>query len=196
MSVRIGKIRLSVSYYFFAAAALAARYCRDTLFLCGAAAAAIHELGHLAVMLLFSDVSVREIAVGAAGIRITAEGNSARPAILAAGAAANTLAAGASLIWHIADGSATAAGMLAADICLALCNMLPIEPLDGGLLLRCILERKKLPDEADRTMLFVSLAALCPLAAIALLAVMRSRGNFSLLVLCLWLLARILREYL
>ena len=195
MSIHIGKAKISVSYYFFAAAALAALCCRDTLFLCGAAAAAIHESGHLAVMLLLPDVSVRKISVGVPGIRITADGNTGRPLILAAGAAANILAAVFSFIWFCAGESAAAVGMLAADICLALCNLLPIEPLDGGLLLRCIIEKKLLPDAADRLMLIVSLSVLCPLTVMTLLAVLRSRGNYSLLILCLWLLTHTIRDY-
>lgn len=193
MSFRIKGCRVTLSYYFFAMAAALVFFCHDGLFLCGLAAAAFHELGHIIAILLCRDAVIKDISIGALGIRMTASGGTDRPMIMLAGVAANLLLSLASLPFiRYSWGGA----LLGANICLAACNILPIEPLDGGVLMRWMAERHLSPEAAERTVLAVSVCAIFPLTAAGLLAVMQSRGNFSLLILCLWLLAGILKRYI
>ncbi len=171
--------------------------CHDRLFLCGIAAASVHELGHIIAIILTEGTSVSRISVGALGIKMAAADANERPIIILAGVISNALICLLCIpLLYFERTRDLSVQMAAANTCLAMCNILPIEPLDGGTLLRYFLDRRLPPQSADRAVFAVSLAALIPLAAAALFAVMQSRGNFSLLILCLWLLAGILRRYL
>jgi len=171
--------------------------CHDRLFFCGIAAAAVHESGHILAIWLCRGCFLREINIGALGIRITAGGRSFRPVIILAGVTANLVLTLLSLPFLSFEPYRDyVIELIAANLCLAACNILPVEPLDGGSLLRYFTELKLSQETADKVVFIVSLCAIVPLAAAGLFAVMQSRGNFSLLILCLWLLAGILRRYI
>lgn len=197
MSLKIKNCRISISFYFFAAAAAIALFCRSSIFFCGLAAAAFHEAGHITTIALSRFANIRNIEIGALGIKISASGNTCTPSITLSGVAANLILAAASAATAIFyPQSVIHLHLCAANICLAACNILPVEPLDGGIFLRLILERLFMPDTADKLVFVISLCFLAILTAAGLFTVIRSRGNFSLLILCLWLLAGILRRYL
>ncbi len=170
-------------------------YCRSSLLLCGMIAASVHELGHLLAILLTGGASVREVYLGIPGVKIKVSGCTMRPMIIVSGVLVNLLATLISAVLVLFCKKIFFVELAAANLCLAACNLLPAEPLDGGLLLRCLLEARMLPDKADKLMLIISIILLCPLTAAALYTAMRSRGNVSLLLLCLWLLTGILRNY-
>lgn len=197
LKLTIRNCRISISYYFFAAAAAAAIFDRSGIFLCGLTAAALHESGHLAAIMLSRFARVKEVSLGPLGIRISAAGNTCTPSVILSGVAANMIfAALSALWWYFILKSDIALQFCAANICLAACNIMPVEPLDGGVFLRFALERYLPPRTADRAVFAVSLCFLIILTAAAFYVLLRSKGNFSLLMLCLWLLAGILRRYL
>lgn len=197
MSLTIKGCRICISFYFFAAAAAIAIFCRSSVFFCGLAAAAVHESGHIAAILLSRFANIRSIDIGALGIKISASGNTCTPSIILSGAAANLLFAVISaIITAFYPQSHTALQLCAANLCLAACNILPVEPLDGGVFLRLLLERRFMPHIADRLIFAVSLCFLILLTTVGFFTLLQSKGNFSLLILCLWLLAGILRRYL
>jgi len=197
LEFRIKGCRISISYYFFAMTTALILLCRDYLFFCGIFAAAVHELGHITAIMLCNNCRINHIAVGSLGIRITTQGNSEQPVIIIAGVLSNIVF---SLLvcplLFIESCHMSALSFIIANGCLALCNILPIEPLDGGALLRYCAERHLSPITADRVVFIVSLCTIIPLATAGLFASMQSGGNFSLLILCLWLLAGILRRYI
>lgn len=196
LSFRIKGCRITLSYYFFAMTAAMVILCRDWLFFCGTVAAAVHELGHIAVIALCRESHVREVYIGALGVKMTACGITDRPIIITAGVLANLAVSLLCIPFLFWSSCRTAAlPLLTADLCLALCNILPIEPLDGGLLLRFLLERRLSSGATDRAAFIISLCTMLPLTTAALFAVMQSGGNFSLLILCLWLFAGILKRY-
>lgn len=197
MSLTIKNCRISISFYFFAAAAAAAIFDRSGIFFCGLAAASFHEAGHLAAIIISRFARVRSIDILPFGIRISASGNTCTPSIILSGAAANILfAAISAAAAYFLPKSDIALQLCAANICLAACNIMPVEPLDGGIFLRYMLEGRFPPHTADRIVFAVSLCFLILLTTAALFVLLRSRGNFSLLMLCLWLLAGVLRRYL
>lgn len=80
--------------------------------------------------------------------------------------------------------TAFAAGSLA----LGVFHLLPIAPLDGATALSSILSLWFSLRSVQKILVFVSLVFLFPLAMLGFLVLLRSRYNFSLLVLCLYFL--------
>lgn len=190
LSVQIGRTRVGVSVPF--AAVLAAALTLDrgqTAALC-VLASLLHEGGHLLVMCLVG-APPAEICGGVGGIRVTPAGDplsyGRQAAVLAAGPAVNLLTAGGlALCSH----SQTA---VAAHLVLGLFNLLPIEALDGGQLLRCLLLTVWAENTVSRVMTAVSVLALLPPAVTGFWFLL-SAQNGTLLLVCGYLLVRIFAE--
>ena len=80
----------------------------------------------------------------------------------------------------------------ASELCIASVNAAAVQPLDGGKILRLLLGQLTDPVSADRASLAVSLITLFFMGMAGFYILLRSRGNFSLLALALWLAARVL----
>lgn len=74
------------------------------------------------------------------------------------------------------------------SLAMGLLHILPIEPLDGGLALRALLEERMGPEEGGKTSFVLSLLFLIPLAVLGFWIVLHSAYNFSLLALCIYLM--------
>lgn len=122
-------------------------------------AMALHELGHLAVMLLCG-ADIRRVTLRFADLRIEAGRLSYRQEFFCAlaGPLVNLCCA--------LSCRAPAAPFAAASLVLGLYNLLPVWPLDGGRMLRCALCARLSPERAQRVCSAVSLAA-CMLLALA-----------------------------
>ncbi len=198
MSFRLLGIRFDVSFYFFALLAVFFVLGPDSITRAGAIAALIHESGHLAATLLVPDGHVERVSVTACGLRIRARLRGSFKGwipVCVAGAAANFLAAALLFPAALQGSSRFMAVLASANICMGAVNLLPVEPMDGGQLLRAATLRCTSPRCADRICTAVSFAALIPLIACGLWLLMGTRYNFSLLLLGLWLLGGVLGEY-
>lgn len=189
MSFRVGNCRVSFSYFFFVCVAVLLLFDRSGLAAAGLLAAAIHETAHLGTMHALGCMP-EKIRFGPFGIDIV---RSSRPdheywkdaAVSLAGPFANLAAAG---FFFLSRSSA--AGIFAlANLALFLFNFLPMEPLDGGQALYALLCTRWSPDAAARVARIVSFLCLTPLAAVGFLALFRSPGNYSLLLVCVYLMA-------
>ena len=153
----------------------------------GLGASLLHELGHLAACRL-TGARPRALSFELSGIRLT---GGARPlpfgkelAILLAGSGVNLLLA-AVLYWISGKGRTLAA----VHLCLGFLNLLPMGALDGGKILRLVLERRF----SLRTAQAACTAVQAVLAGAALLAAVTGlwTGGFHItaLIFCLYLLA-------
>ncbi len=198
MKFRLWSIRFDVSFYFFALLAAFFVLEPDSITACGAAAALLHECGHLTAMLLVPGGHVEQVSVTACGLRIRArllgQHKGWLPVCLA-GAAANFLTAVITMPLGLLINSPFFAVLASANIFMGAVNLLPVEPMDGGQALRALMLRRYSPETADRICATVSLAVLIPLIAVGLWLLMRTQYNFSLLLLGLWLLGGVLGEY-
>lgn len=79
-----------------------------------------------------------------------------------------------------------------ASLGLGLLHSLPIEPLDGGLALRSLLSLRLGPRRAGRFATGVSLLFLFPMAVLGFLILLRTRYNFTLLAMSLYLMLYLL----
>ena len=191
MRLRLGRCRITVSFWFFSLLALAAA-CGGKYMLAGIIAAAVHECGHIAAAAMCAgrDTPVY-FDITPAGFRmgVIPAGLDGRREllILSAGVTANLLAAAPLLL-------AGAGGHAAAQLCIAAVNAAPVSPLDGGRVLRLLLSRKLDEDRAEKAVSAISLAALFPMALAGFFVLLRSRGNVSLLVMTGWLLWKVVRS--
>lgn len=138
-------IKIRVSFSFFAALSLL--ICTDkkgTAILC-LIACFLHELGHLAV--LFGEGNIpRAIVLRAGGIRLECGNNRSTPALLG-GCLVNFLLFSLFIISGKENQLFAIINLLTAEL-----NLLPIRPLDGGLLLEKMLCRHIRAESVDAVM--------------------------------------------
>ena len=75
-----------------------------------------------------------------------------------------------------------------ASLTLGIFHCLPIEPLDGGLALRALLSSFLETEQAEKITFAVSLLLLFPLSLLGFFILLRTRYNFSLLLMSLYLM--------
>lgn len=189
IELRLKKTLLRLDFSFFAVIALflfldSTGSGMSALFAC-----ALHELSHLAVMMIF-DISPEIMTFYGAGIRITSSKTEYAAAIpkiliLSAGCAANFAAF--ALFWL--KGAYAAAAI---NLFIGIFNLLPVGELDGAALLKMLLIKKCAPENVDRYMKAAGiLSALAVLAAVILLG---GGVSFTLITTALYILIMCSRE--
>lgn len=199
MRFRVWGIRFEVSFYFFALLAAFFILEPDNITACGAIAAILHECGHLAAMLLVPGGHVERVSIGACGVRMTARLRGQFEGwipVCIAGAAVNLFLAALFMPIAMVTKSHFLSVFASANICLGAVNLLPVEPLDGGQLLRAVMLRCVRPETADNICFALSVITLIPVICAGLWLLMGTRFNFSLLILGMWLLGGVLEEYI
>lgn len=197
LSLSLGGCRL---HFKFSCFALLAFCCLFAGFPSGASfclAAAFHEGAHLAVLFCLG-APPRSAEFSALGCRMVLDPEKRlsyrRNALVSlAGPAANLLSFG--LLALLGKGSLPFAQ---ASLALGAFHSLPVEPLDGGLAFRALLSGFLEEKTTGRVSFCLSLALLLPLAVLGFLVLLRTRYNFSLLALSLYLMLYLLlkRDYL
>lgn len=199
MTLTAGKTRLTVGTLFAAAVILLLVYdTRGTaqLSLC---AATVHELGHIGCLAAFSQPPA-EISLGAFGMRIRqgdgAPLSYAREAAAAfAGPAANLLLA---LLLYIISQLTGAYVQMRVCVCvnvfLALFNLLPVEPLDGGKVISCLLCIFIDSERARKVSKITAAVGISLLTAAGIFVFVVSGYNFTLIVAAVYLLVCLLSD--
>lgn len=185
--ITLGGCRLEFTFSCFA---LLAFCCLFAGFSGGAfllSAVLIHELFHLAVLFLFHAPPMC-VRVSALGCRMVLNPqkrlNYWKNALVSlAGPAGNLMCFGVMVL--LGKGSRFFA---AASLSMGVFHCLPIEPLDGGLALRAALSGFLENEKAEKLALVVSLLFLLPLAVLGFLILLRTRYNFSLLAMSVYLM--------
>lgn len=186
MSFCLGKCRVTVGYE--AVAALTAVLVLDgenRIVLC-IAAALLHELGHLFMMLLCS-VRVRGISLRLFDVQISADSpGSFRDDVMVTlgGPIVNLLLAAV----FVPAGSFFGY----ANLALGCFNLLPVMSLDGGRLMVLLLSRHFDARICDRAVKITSFLLLLPLMTAGIYTLFRSGYNYSLLIVSLYLTAVLL----
>ncbi len=184
MSIQIKHCRIRINFYFFALLCVISFFDRSGMLLAGLLSALLHECGHLTVMLLTPGQAPSEISVTPFGIRIygapLAEFTDGSLAVLTAGSGANFLIGGAALVFspHLA----------ALNFVMGAMNLLPVDTLDGGGIVRLLLRRVCTERTAEYLLTALSLLTLTGMALAGVGILCRTGYNFSLLAMSLWLL--------
>jgi stage IV sporulation protein FB len=192
MSFTIHNCRITVSFFFVAMVAIVLLEDKSGTSLLAFLAAALHEAGHLIVMRAFG-VKPSQIRFTPFGIDIIksccVDRSYRRDALISfAGPCANI----AMFLLLSALQFSIGNSFMLANLIFALFNLLPIEPLDGGQALYSLLCMKFSADQSAKAVAIVSFAVLTPLAIVGFLTVFRSPGNYSLLLVCGYLMALLL----
>lgn len=146
-----------------------------------------HEGGHLLALGAFG-AAPRQVALSALGCQMVLPPG---PGLAGGPAVAVSLAGpGVNLLCFAGCALAGQAGSPFALASLALggLHLLPIEPLDGGLALHRLLGCRLSPAQAERASRWVSAGLLAPLGALGFWVLLRTRYNYSLLALALYLM--------
>lgn len=188
MTFSVKSCKVSISFLFVAALAFFLLQDKSGAALPAFLAAIVHESGHLIVLCLFG-TGISQVRFTPFGIDMVKEGNTSRSyskdaAISFAGPVANLIAA---LICTLFHSDSLNRFILANWIFMGF-NLLPIEPLDGGQALYSLLCRKTAENHAAKVVSVVSFAVLTPLAVLGFLAVLQSAWNYSLLLVCGYLM--------
>lgn len=184
MTFQIKNCSVHLNFYFFALACAVAFFDRSGLLLTGLLTALLHEAGHLAVMLVLPGQAPSEVCLTPFGIRIKRRPLSefARGGIivLAAGSAVNLTLAAVTAFF--------APSFAAVNLAMGLMNLLPVDSLDGGGILKICLCRALDESLAERISTTVSIAVLFGMSFLGIYILFRTRYNFTLLGMSLWLL--------
>jgi stage IV sporulation protein FB len=158
----------------------------------GLCAAASHEAGHLLAM-IFCGRPPQKIRLTAFGAEICANAATASYAADAVVSAAGPLLN--LLLWQIWFPLSTNGRFFAlANAVLAVFNLLPVEPLDGGQVLLSLLSCRFQREKAQRAVHICSFFVLVPVAAAGFFVLFRSRWNVTLLLAALYLLFLLLMK--
>lgn len=192
MTFTVGGCTVSVGFFFLAVIAVLLLNDKNGIASSGIAAAALHECAHLITMHAFK-CTPHKIRFTAFGIDIqkpyTVGRSYLKDALISlSGPAANLIAA---CLSYLACGLRPYY-FFAANILFFIFNILPIEPLDGGQALYALLCIKCKPYTAQKIVSAISFFVLLPLAACSFFVLIRSGGNFSLFLVCCYLMAMLI----
>ena len=183
----IGRIRVSFSFWFFAVVLLFVLLDAEVLAWYIALPVILHEFGHLIAMALCR-VRVQAVEFTPFSISIKRQEMLAPGGELVVqlgGVLANCAAA--LVLYTCFFQSMRTMFLIAANLAVALFNLLPIGNLDGGTVCKLLCRRFFSPDTARRVSRLVSFAVLTPLFAAAIFLILSGSGNFTLLVSCIYL---------
>ena len=188
MNFTIRDFRLHISFFFLAALTFLLLTDRDGVALHGLLAAMIHESGHLLAMLLLRTPPA-ELRLCPFGIEIVKRESRANhyiedAVISLAGPCANAVAC--AVFLSLGQGENV---FFAANFLLAVLNLLPIEPLDGGQTLFSFLCLRHPLETAGKVIEVVSFVTLLPLSVLGFVVLVRSQHNFSLLLAACYMMA-------
>ena len=182
MTIKFKGTKISVSFFFALTVALIGIFDKTgSVFLC-ILSGILHETGHLAV-LLFSRERPDKICITPFGMRIERRADTSlsfrKEAFCAfAGPLVNIV------LFFVFWGTYFSRINLA----IALLNLLPCEPLDGGKILENLLKNRISFAKAEKITLIVSCFTVFPVAVFGFIILFQSRYNFSLLFISFYLI--------
>ncbi len=191
MRFTLSKIEIAVGYEAVAALAMVLLLDHSGRTVSCLIAAALHESGHLLMMLLRS-CHIRRITVRLFDVQILSDEPKSRRddlLITAMGVITNFLSAGIfSLFWR---------RLALSNLVIGVFNLLPIGSLDGGHLMRLLLSGRMSYRAVDRIEKILSFVFLIPFFFLGIFVLLRTKYNYSLLAVSLYLLAVLLlkREF-
>ncbi len=190
MKFRIGSTDITVSYLLICVAAICVIMGAFDSFVWCCAAVTVHESGHLAAMCALKNPP-KSICVSLFEIKIRdrkRQEQSLRNSmiIIFSGPAANFICFILFYLLYLWCNELFLPAAIA-NLSVGLFNILPVISLDGGQALFILCREKFGEGFAERAVGVASFAILFPLTALGFLLLFKSRGNFSLLLVCVYI---------
>lgn len=180
MRFRIGKVNVSAVFFFFAAAAYFLSSVLWKNYLWAVLFSSLHECGHMGALRVFH-CPVESITIGTVGIRIDQKDlplSYGKECVVAiCGPLLNLICMAVCLIGK--RFSSAFSLPLALNLGLFVINMLPVEPLDGGRILRMLLLMKSSPEKAEKVLEVSQTVIVILLIAVLLLSLIFDFVNTS-----------------
>ncbi|MDR1631006.1 MAG: site-2 protease family protein [Oscillospiraceae bacterium] len=198
MRFKLGGVRFHLSVFFALGLCVIALAETAENLLIVIVSSLIHEFGHLAVLLGYGE-KPKAIHIGVFGMEIRRSGNlhlsyAQECAVALSGPAVNLLLCLILFGFQILFTSDFFLFPALANLALALLNLLPITPLDGGRALYFLLCRKKGEAQAQGITEKTGMLTLFPLSALGFYVLIQSGYNYSLLAVCVYLCLFLLLE--
>lgn len=187
ISIAVGRCRVEFHFGFAAAVTFLLLADKSGIGIAGAVAAILHEAGHLICMQWLGVPAIR-VKFGLFGLEILEEKRSGEAYtadifIALAGPFANLVVFLLLLPFQLFFPSPLCFRLLSVNAVLAAFHLLPVEPLDGGQALYAALCRRLPIHTAERLTSAISFLTLLPLGLLGFLVLLRSRYNFTLLLI-------------
>ncbi len=182
MTIKFKDTQIHLSFFFALALTLLGIFDKTGSVLLCVLSGILHEAGHLSVLLIFGE-KPKKICITPFGMRIERKGafshSFTKEAFCAfAGPLVNIILF---LIFHKSH-----FGKI--NLTIALLNLLPSEPLDGGKILENLLKMKLSIEKAEKISLIISCITVFPVAIIGFIILFQSRYNFSLLLISFYMI--------
>lgn len=195
MQFKIRNTRIVIGFPFAAAVTLLLLIDRSGTAVAAFACCAVHEAGHLLALFCFS-APPEAVVFGPFGMRIDRGDKPlsyTHEAICAfAGPAANFVSA---LLMLVLSGRFAALARFAPlDAGIGVFNMLPVEPMDGGMALRSLLLLRFDERSAERVLNILTAVLLVPLTVCGVFLLVKSGGNFTLLAVSIYIVLYMLMK--
>ena len=195
MEFRVKGIKIRFTFLFFWILTLFCLVDRSGILFWGVLAAIIHELGHIIAFLLVGDFP-EELSFELTGIKMVRSGKAITPGKeifqLFMGSGANFL------VFFILSYSLQTVNKISlfavSHLILGVFNLLPIQTLDGGMILKIINERIFGIRTAYVLGKVISFVILIPLLCVGCYLCVLQRFHFSLLFVCIWLLVACIKQ--
>jgi len=162
-------------------------------------AAMLHEIGHL-IAIKIAGVKIKSVNITAIGASIETDGFSSYRkdmAISFAGPFVNLLAFSFAYAVYASMGNVTADSFLSVfcgiNLILFTLNLIPVLPLDGGVVLRSYLMLKYERDYAHKLMFYISLCSAVTLFALGCVCFYHTKFNISVMLIALFLIFNVSR---
>lgn len=192
MTVVCGKTKLKIGFSFFLVSSLMLLLSDSKIALMCFFSSAAHELGHLFLMLLFSQ-SLLSVSFGAFGIRIEKDegvfqGYQKQALVALGGIFVNFLiCAAAALSWHFSK-SFDAAALFFVNVFIAALNLMPAKSLDAWNALYCVLMPRLNEFRTLKVLSVVSGVTVGAFSVFCVLYFVFFGFNASLLAVCIYLM--------
>ncbi len=191
MSFYIGKCKITLSFFFFAVLCICSLSDKNGIYLSGLLAAFIHECGHL-LSAVFLKLTPSAVSATSAGLKMHIpylDADNGKHIIIAVfGALFNIITFAVTFLF--------CPRFAAANLAICILSLLPADPFDGGRIVHLIIEKFLSQEKAELIMLILTLIVLIFVVTAGTYILIRSRYNFSLLVLSLLIFTTICQRTL
>ena len=177
MTLIVNETRYNIDFTFALTVTLMLLLCSEETVIISLFSSMLHELGHLVLMFLFRQ-KVISVTFGCFGVRIERQ---------LGGIMVNFIIAGVSAVYFCIDASDFALKLAAVNIFIALFNMIPVDTLDIGRVLRYTLLCYEDEEKCQRTVTAVSFISVNLLAAGCIIYCLFLGFNISLIAVTVYL---------